>query len=255
MPRPARLDRVHPTAGSPAATHRFSLVSGGPLRTLCLCLLLPATTLSADGLPEPALVTRGHFPSLSPVSPVSPDPSTTSNSVADARDLSAARRGTDFPAPVQSAEATAQPEGNGRLQSLTPVVTVGSSLLIVLALFAGLVWVTRKLGGNRGSQTLPAEVMRPIGHTMLDARTKLTLVRCGRRLLVLCQTAGGVTPVSEIHDPDEIRELLAHASADARASFEATLREFESQPVRGGFVEPHEPADASAASRRLFATA
>jgi len=128
-----------------------------------------------------------------------------------------------------------------------------------LALFSGLVWAGRRFGGATvASKPLPASAISPLGHVMLDPRTKLLLVKCGRRILVLSQTASGLTPISEITHPDEVRELIASCSAEARAVFEKTLREIELEPARGftGPADDSTPRPGSGrSSGRLFATA
>lgn len=160
---------------------------------------------------------------------------------------------SDHRLPLQS-----NPESS-RSKMTGPLVTVCSSLAIVLALFSALVWAGRRFGGGTtASKPLPASALTPLGHVMLDPRTKLLLVKCGRRLLVLSQTASGVTPISEITHPDEVRELIASCSAEARAVFEKTLREIELEPARG-FTDPAgdsltRPGNGRS-SGRLFATA
>lgn len=166
-------------------------------------------------------------------------------------------------AAIDGLSLDSQPESS-RSKMTGPLVTVCSSLAIVLALFSALVWVGRRFGGGvAASKPLPASALTPMGHVMLDPRTKLLLVKCGRRILVLSQTASGITPITEVTHPDEVRELVASCSAEARAVFEKTLREIELEPARG-FTGPSDepmprPATAGAntarANGRLFATA
>lgn len=148
---------------------------------------------------------------------------------------------------------------SSRGKMIAPLVTVASSLAIVLALFCGLVWAGRKFGGGAAaSKPLPASALTPLGHVMLDPRTKLLLVKCGRRILVLSQTASGITPITEVTHPDEVRELIANCSSEAREMFQRTLREIELEPVKGFTDAPITPSPASPpprASGRLFATA
>ena len=148
---------------------------------------------------------------------------------------------------------------SSRSKMTGPLVTVCSSLAIVLALFSALVWAGRRFGGGAStSKPLPASALTPLGHIMLDPRTKLMLVKCGRRILVLSQTASGIQPITEVTHPDEVRELVASCSAEAREVFEKTLREIELEPARGftGQGEDAPQRQASVRSKgRLFATA
>lgn len=144
---------------------------------------------------------------------------------------------------------------SSRSKMIAPLVTVGSSLAIVLALFCALVWAGRKFGGGvAASKPLPASALTPLGHVMLDPRTKLLLVKCGRRILVLSQTAGGITPITEVTHPDEVRELIANCSSEAREVFQRTLREIELEPVSGFTDEPPRQPAPARPSGRLFAT-
>lgn len=148
---------------------------------------------------------------------------------------------------------------SSRSKMTGPLVTVCSSLAIVLALFSGLVWAGRKFGGaSAASKPLPASALTPLGHVMLDPRTKLMLVKCGRRILVLSQTASGITPITEVTHPDEVRELIANCSAEAREVFQKTLREIELEPA-SGFTAAEEdrptPRQPARNGSRLFATA
>lgn len=147
----------------------------------------------------------------------------------------------------------ANPESS-RSKMMAPLVTVASSLAIVLALFSALVWTGRKFGGRAsGSKPLPATALTPLGHVMLDPRTKLLLVKCGRRILVLSQTASGITPITEVTHPDEVRELIASCSAEAREAFQRTVREVELEHSRDLTDTPPPPTARQAG--RLFATA
>ncbi|MFG0268082.1 MAG: flagellar biosynthetic protein FliO [Rhodopirellula sp. JB055] len=197
--------------------------------------VLPSRTAS----PEPPKVVGRGFPALSMGE---------NQSDSSAYQLPSERQGSGI---------ELSPDGeSSRSKNIAPLVTVGSSLAIVLALFCGLVWVSRRFGGgSAASKPLSASTLSPLGHMMLDPRTKLVLVKCGRRVLVLSQTASGVTPISEVTDPDEVRELIASCSSEARAVFEQTMRQIESEPVASGFVERPAVSPPPAKPRRLFASA
>lgn len=168
----------------------------------------------------------------------------------DTADHDTANTGSDI-----EALALRSSSDSSRSKMMAPLVTVASSLAIVLALFSALVWAGRKFGGRTsGSKPLPASALTPLGHVMLDPRTKLLLVKCGRRVLVLSQTAGGITPLTEITHPDEVQELMANCAADAPDAFQRTLREIELEPTRG-FTDTPSSQTNTPPSRRLFATA
>ena len=137
-----------------------------------------------------------------------------------------------------------------------PAVTVTSSLAVVLGLFAALVWMTRKFGSRGISQgVIPREVFQSLGTTSIDPRTRVTMIRCGDRILVLAQTNTGVHPLAEITDPDEVRHLTASCLGDAGRTFGSTLRSIEQEPVPQGFAGVTDPPAVKRGRSRLFATA
>lgn len=90
-----------------------------------------------------------------------------------------------------------------------PVVTTVSSLLVVLAVFGGLVVISRRFGGTRTpSGSLPEDVLRNLGSAMVDAKTRVTFLKIGNRIVVMGQTQSGEPQtLSEITDPDEVSRL------------------------------------------------
>ncbi|TWT83978.1 Flagellar biosynthesis protein, FliO [Planctomycetes bacterium CA13] len=179
---------------------------------------------SQDTMPRVVTVTRG-FPSLSNRTTIEPDASTPPETV-----------------------------DNG---FASPTVTVCSSLAVVLGLFAGFVWLTRRFGVNSSSQRgLSNEVFETLGSTSIDARTKVTLLRCGSRILITAQTATGIHPLSEISDAEEVRSLLAACNCQSKNAFASTLQSLEKEPVQKGFVAAEAaPANAARSRGRLFASA
>ncbi len=141
----------------------------------------------------------------------------------------------------QNAGAKQEPAGFA-----TPLVTVVSSLAIVLGLFAGLVWLTRKFGGNAARVgSVPNEVLQPLGSTAIDARTRVMMLRCGSRIVVAAQTASGIQPLCEITDPREVHELTVACTGQSQTSFAETLKAAEQK-------QAHTPGRRAG---RLFATA
>ncbi len=137
-----------------------------------------------------------------------------------------------------------------------PAVTITSSLAVVLGLFAAMVWMTRRFGSRGMNQgALPREILESLGTTSIDPRTRVTMLRCGNRILVVALTATGVHPLAEISDPEEVRQLTATCLGDAKRSFVSTLQSIENEPVPPGFVASTDRPATPHRRSRLFATA
>lgn len=146
-----------------------------------------------------------------------------------------------------------------------PAVTVTSSLAVVLGLFAGLVWLTRKYGARTmGHGAIPKEVLQSLGSMSIDARTRIAMLRCGQRILVVSQGPSGMQTLTEITDPEEVRELVANCLGESQQVFASTLESIEREPIAPGFVAPQpnqrtaQPQTRPETARergRLFATA
>lgn len=130
----------------------------------------------------------------------------------------------------------------GRQGLSGPAVTMASSLAVVLGLFGGLVWMIRRYGRSqllRGE--LPTAAVERLGMHTIDARTRLHLIRCGERVLVVAQNPAGLQAISEIGDPDEAARLVARCRGDREADFAGTLRSIGRERAASGFVTPSVP--------------
>jgi flagellar biogenesis protein FliO len=137
----------------------------------------------------------------------------------------------------------------------TPTITVASSLAVVLGLFAALVWGSRRFGGGaiqKGS--LPKEIVQPLGSTAIDARTRLTMLRCGNRILVLAQSSGTTRTLCEITDPEEVRQLTAACAGTSGKDFSSALRSIERESISQGYVGSESEPRRATQRRRLFAS-
>lgn len=136
-----------------------------------------------------------------------------------------------------------------------PAVTVTCSLAVVLGLFGCLVCLTRKFG-NRSMTggTIPSEVLQRLGSTAIDVRTKITMIRCGNRIVVMAQTPAGIFPISEIADAKEVQELTASCLGQSRREFASTLQSIEKERPAPGYLGTEGKA-APRASGQLFARA
>ncbi|EMI22161.1 flagellar protein [Rhodopirellula maiorica SM1] len=166
-----------------------------------------------------------------------------------------------FPALSQRSISTdtagEQPEGQQESQLAVPGITVASSLAVVLGLFAGFVWLTRRFStGGSANGVIPKDVVQNLGSTSIDSRTKVSMIRCGNRIIVVAQTATGIHPLSEITDLNEVQQLTASCIGESKRNFASTLREFEKEPAEKGFAgTPIETPPTPRSRGRLFASA
>lgn len=188
---------------------------------IVLCFVFTSTALAQySDLPHPELSPRQR-PSLGVAQAtyrVPTQPTPVSESVSE----------SGFPAlvhPTATDQAAAEKSASAS-KSFGPLVTTGCALAVVLGLFAGLVWLTRRYGNGSMTQTgIPSEVMKSLGSTPIDARTRVTLLRCGNRIIVMAQTATGVHPLSEITDPVEVQRLTAMCNGESVSQVEPTFAE------------------------------
>lgn len=116
----------------------------------------------------------------------------------------------DFPtliAPTASATDNTKEEPKGGFSG--PLITTISSLVVVLAIFGGLVWISRHYGGaSTPNGALPKDVLQHLGSSALDAKTKVTFLKCGNRILVVGQTQNGDPhTLTEITETDEVERI------------------------------------------------
>lgn len=145
-----------------------------------------------------------------------------------------------FEAPAESArgQSAELPIGASASRSVTtPLITITSSLALVLGLFAALVWVSKKAQKGRGiARPIPDEVLRVLGQKQLGSLGTLSIVRCGRTVMIVSQSAAGLHSLATITDEAEVRHLEAVCLGESAASFRAALGEVEREPVGPGFL-------------------
>ena len=134
------------------------------------------------------------------------------------------------------------------------------SMFIVLGLIVALRYVAvwflpgaRVGGGGRG--------VRVLGRTAIAPRQQILLLHVGRRVLVVGDSAGTMSPLANIDEPDEVAELLGqmsqttptNAASRFKALFGRAERDFETHPeslteaddLEAGAADPNaEPATA-----------
>lgn len=111
--------------------------------------------------------------------------------------------------------------------------TVISSLAVVLGLFFGFVWLSRRaLPKSAGG--LSADVVQVLGRTAMGNRQSLQLIRLGNRLLLVSVTATGANTLAEVTDPQEVQDLLDRcngiSSEPTSPSFRDVLMQLSRNP-------------------------
>lgn len=139
-----------------------------------------------------------------------------------------------------------------RRSAAMPLVTIGSSLAVVLGLFAALVWVSKKSGvaAHRGG-TVPDQALQLLGQKSLGTAGSIALVRCGRRVLVVGLSSSGMQSLAEITDAEEVRHLESLCLGTAPTSFREVLGEVPLSSAAGGFA--NDEFNRTSMRRKLFA--
>lgn len=128
-------------------------------------------------------------------------------------------------------------EGEARRSMAIPLVTITSSLALVLGLFAASVWVARKAQrSQRISRPIPDEVLRVLGQKHLGSLGTISIVRCGRTVMIVSQSASGLHSLATITDEAEVRHLEAVCLGESASSFQAAMEEIEREPTGRGFL-------------------
>jgi len=93
------------------------------------------------------------------------------------------------------------------MPNFTPIISVGSTLLIVVAAFFILALFLRKVT-PQSSRALPKDAFECLGRYYLTQKHQVQLLRLGSRIVLVSVMPDGVTTLAEITDPDEAVSLL-----------------------------------------------
>lgn len=104
------------------------------------------------------------------------------------------------------------------------LITMGGSLCVVLTLFFGLAWLTRR-GLPKGTGKLPGEVVEVLGKAPLVKGQELQLIRVGQRLVLICVTAHGAETLTEIVERTEVDRLSAICRSNSPSSMTAAFNQ------------------------------
>jgi flagellar biogenesis protein FliO len=139
--------------------------------------------------------------------------------------------------PPTTAEARSAKLQSGGGRALA---TMLGSLAIVLSVFFGLVWLSRR-NAPAGSALLPAEVVESLGQAPLAARQQMQLIRLGNRLLLLSVHPQGAETLAEVTEPAEVSRLVGLCQQNRVGSVSETFRQILSQmssePTSTGFLD------------------
>jgi flagellar biogenesis protein FliO len=132
-------------------------------------------------------------------------------------------------------------------KSTDSLITVGGSLCVVLTLFFGLAWLTRRSQPKQLGK-LPGEVIEVLGKAPLTKGQEMQLIRVGAKLLLICVTPTGCETLTEISDHNEVDRLSAICRSSSPSSMTAAFNQVLSGIGR-------EPAAGFAGSARTANTA
>lgn len=223
-----------PVLGSPVlwaqdGSATGELVRSGDVR------YVEANTLRDDPAEESA---EGHLSDETPTEVVEPETFTRSLEPETFR-LSADDEASPVPLQreTQSLQRETQPRklaGRGKTKTsparaaLTDptesLITMGGSLCVVLTLFFGLAWLTRR-GLPKGSGKLPGEVIEVLGKAPLTKGQELQLIRVGSRLVLICVTPHGAETLTEIVERTEVDRISAICRSNNPASMTAAFNQ------------------------------
>lgn len=117
------------------------------------------------------------------------------------------------------------------------LVRVGGALAVVLLLLLVLRGLLRA-GGRRAVGGRPSGVLEVLGRYPVGRSQSLVLLKLGGRLLLVHQTRTGMSPISEVSEPQEVAALLGRVEAAGRArgsGFHGLLKRLTRRPAGEAF--------------------
>jgi flagellar biogenesis protein FliO len=143
--------------------------------------------------------------------------------------LDGGHNGSGTPLDISSADPTATKQGSGGV--FGALVSIGSSFVIVMALFLGVAWFYRKTVATTMGNSLPKQVVEVLGRSSIAARQQLVLVRFGPKLVLVSMVQGETRMISEITDPVEVDKLTGQCESAKAGS---SVQSFKSVFAHGG---------------------
>lgn len=105
---------------------------------------------------------------------------------------------------------------NQRASSVPSIFSVLFYVFVISGIFLFIIWLMKRyLPGHRQLFSHPA--IEVLGRTHLDQRRYVSLLRVGRRILVVGVSPDTISPLSEIEDGEEVAEILELARPKTEA--------------------------------------
>jgi len=134
-------------------------------------------------------------------------------------------------------QAASAPEGIAMpFAQLKSLASAGAGLGIVIGLFLLCMWLLRR-SGPRPTSALPQEAVAVLGRVPLTAQHFAHLIQVGRKLALVSVTSEGVSPITEVSDPQEVDRLLGlcmrNGPQSSTAQFQQVLQQLGREPAQG----------------------
>lgn len=170
----------------------------------------PASSLSPVNAPSPNLQSPSQY---------------TAGSQSTGRDTSTEANNSLALKPRRSAgDETSEETQKQRTSSFSSVLTMFSSLLVVIALFFGLMFMLKKANGGNMHE-LPRDVFQVMGTSRIAGRHSLFLLRLGHKLVLVHAGSGEVQTITEVTDPVEVDRLCGSCEENQSNSLTQSFKQ------------------------------
>ena len=153
------------------------------------------------------------------------------NQEIDTSSLKTTKLNDQFPNLNPRSNLSGQQKTNTQLPEMFgPAVTMITSLMVVLSLFAAFVWFIRKINSqNRPSNLINKKLVETLASHPFDSRTQFHLLRFADHLLLVAQTGGTFQTLCEITSPDEIDDILKNLQGELPNEFANAAKKFKAE--------------------------
>lgn len=153
------------------------------------------------------------------------------NQKIDGSSLKTSNPNDQFPSLNPRSNLSGQQNTNTQLPGMFgPAVTMITSLMVVLGLFAAFVWFIRKINTqNRPSNLINKKVVETLASHSFDSRTQFHLLRFAGHLLLVAQTGGTFQTLCEITSQDEIEDILQNFQSELPNEFANAAKRFKAE--------------------------